>query len=125
MVAFTVGYFVSSPLRWRAALVAATLGVLAHSSAALANCEDKPGPGVDWAGCSKELLVLEGSDLSGSNFEGTFLSGSSMKSANLAGANFQGSELARASFSGADLSGATFEKALASPADFSGAILTK
>ena len=26
MVTFTVGYFVSSPLRWRAALVAATFG---------------------------------------------------------------------------------------------------
>jgi uncharacterized protein YjbI with pentapeptide repeats len=92
-------------------------------SAAQAGCKDAPGPSVDWSGCNKQLLQLDGSDLSSANLDGTFLSGTSFSAVNLASANLRMSELVRTSFARADLSGANLEKSLSSRADFSGATL--
>ena len=116
----------SSPTVLRASLAAAISVVsLMYLAPAFAKCSDAPGPGVDWSGCSKQLLMLEGTDMSHANFLRTFLSGTVLNSVNLQGANFTSSELPRTSFKGADLSGASFEKALASRADFGNANLTR
>ena len=90
-----------------------------------ANCSDAPGPGINWSGCSKQLLVLEGKNMNGANLSRTYLSGTIMNAADLQGADFSFSELPRTSFKGANLSGANFDKALASRADFSSANLTE
>ena len=111
--------------KFRARLASAAICLLFGSSAAIAECDDRPGPGVDWAGCSKELLMLEGSDLSGANLDHAILSGTVFRSAKLEGANLQRAELVRTAFPDADLSGANLGKALASRADFSGARLVK
>jgi uncharacterized protein YjbI with pentapeptide repeats len=91
--------------------------------AAQAGCKDAPGPNVDWSGCNKQLLQLDGSDLSSANLQGAFLSGTGFSSVKLVNANLQMSELVRTSFKEADLSGANLEKSLSSRADFAGAIL--
>src|SRR5689334_2282517 len=95
----------------------------AGASPALAGCKDDPAPKVDWHGCNRQMLQLDGSDLTGANLAGAFLSGSRLSGAKLAGANLQRSELIRTVADGADLTGATFEKALASRTSFKQAIL--
>ena len=91
--------------------------------AAQAGCKDAPGPSVDWSSCNKQLLQLDGSDLTSANLEGTFLSGTGFLSAKLVNANLARSELVRTSFKEADLSGANFEKSLSSRADFQSAVM--
>jgi uncharacterized protein YjbI with pentapeptide repeats len=92
-------------------------------SGAEAGCKSAPEASVDWSGCNKQVLQLDGSDLSAANLQGTFLSGTSFASAKLTDANMQMSELVRTSLKAADLSGANLEKSLSSRADFTGAIL--
>ncbi len=46
-----------------------------ETSAALANCRDRPRPGVDWSRCEKERLILRNADLSGAILKRTDLSG--------------------------------------------------
>jgi uncharacterized protein YjbI with pentapeptide repeats len=88
-----------------------------------AGCGDHPAKAVDWTGCSKERLMLNGMDLTAGRFENALLSGSGFKGALMAGANLQRSELVRSSFAEANLTGANLEKSLASRTDFSGATL--
>src|SRR3954447_18277535 len=102
---------------------AAVLSLLiAWAGPAWAGCKDDPAPGVDWHGCNRQMLQLEGSDLTGANLEGAFLSGSQLSGAKLAKADLQRSELLRTSANGADLTGANFDKALASRASFEAAV---
>ncbi|GLS85587.1 hypothetical protein GCM10010873_05600 [Cypionkella aquatica] len=103
--------------------VAVTLSAAMLAHPAQAGCSDGPGAAMDWTGCSKERLMLNGRDMSAGIFENSFLSGTGFNDAVLAGANLQRSELVRSSFIGADLSGANLEKSLASRSDFSGASL--
>lgn len=103
--------------------LAAVLCALVIPLPVQAGCGDRPAPAVDWTGCSKERLILNGSDMTAGIFENAFLSGTGFNGALLAGANLQRSELVRSSFIGADLTGANLEKSLASRSDFSGAIL--
>lgn len=102
---------------------AAVLCAIMIPAAVQADCSDGPGPAVDWTGCSKERLILDGSDMTAGVFENAFLSGTGFKEALMAGANLQRSELVRSSFVGADLTGANLEKSLASRSNFSGANL--
>jgi uncharacterized protein YjbI with pentapeptide repeats len=103
--------------------VSAAVCALMIPQVAQAECNDRPAAQVDWTGCSKERLMLNGIDLTAGVFENAYLSGTGFKGALMSGANLQRSELVRSSFAGADLTGANLEKALASRSDFSGAIL--
>ncbi|WP_426031917.1 pentapeptide repeat-containing protein [Cypionkella sp. TWP1-2-1b2] len=103
--------------------VAILLAQFAISQPVQAGCSDGPAAAVDWTGCSKERLMLNGMDMTAGIFENAFLSGTGFKATLMAGANLQRSELVRSSFVGADLTGANLEKSLASRSDFSGAIL--
>ena len=103
--------------------VAAVVSVLAIPQPVQAGCSDRPAAAMDWTGCSKERLMLNGLDMSAGIFENAFLAGTGFKGALMAGANLQRSELVRSSFIGADLTGSNLEKALASRSDFGGAIL--
>lgn len=108
-----------------------------------ADCDDKPGPKVDWTKCTKMRLVLRDNDLSGAVLKRTNLSstdladaqmlGVTMVEANidrarLQGANLEGSDLrkvqgSRANFKDANLVGVHLEKSELLRADFSGANL--
>ncbi len=103
--------------------VTAVLTVFAMPQTGQAGCSDGPAAAVDWTGCSKERLMLNGMDMTAGIFENAFLSGTGFKGALMAGANLQRSELVRSSFIGADLTGANLEKSLASRSVFDGAIL--
>ena len=103
--------------------VAAVLSVFAIPQPVQAGCSDGPTAAMDWTGCSKERLMLNGMDMTAGIFENAFLSGTGFKGSLMAGANLQRSELVRSSFIGADLTGANLEKSLASRSDFGGAIL--
>ncbi|MES2436250.1 MAG: pentapeptide repeat-containing protein [Pseudomonadota bacterium] len=103
--------------------ITAVLSLFAIPQPVQAGCSDGPAAAMDWTGCSKERLMLNGMDMTAGIFENAFLSGTGFKGAMMAGANLQRSELVRSSFIGADLTGANLEKSLASRSDFSGAIL--
>src|SRR3970040_1556226 len=100
---------------------AAALALFLLVAPAWAGCGDRPGPGVDWSGCTKTQLVLKGRSLKGASFERAVLLGVDFRSADLRGASFRASEMNHASFSNARLEGASFEKAVAVRVDFSGA----
>src|SRR3970040_2840669 len=76
-------------------------------------CGGRPGPGVDWSGCTKADLVLKGKDLKRANLDRAVLLGVDFTSADLGGATFRAAEINHASFSQARLPGAGFENALA------------
>src|SRR3712207_4282196 len=91
---------------------------------AVAKCQDAPGPGADWSGCSKARLVLTGEDLTGTIFQRSLLTLSDFASSKMAGANLAETEVSRTRFEGADLSRADFTKALGWRANFGQANLT-
>ena len=86
------------PLRVRPLLVAVML--LWVAPAAQAACNDVPGPGVDWSGCTKERLVLTRNALPNAKFDRAVLSGTNFSSVDLSGASFLSAELNRTSFRG-------------------------
>ncbi|MFZ1815374.1 MAG: pentapeptide repeat-containing protein [Rhizobiaceae bacterium] len=108
-----------------------------------AQCDHGAEAGVDWSGCRKRNLLLDGSNLAGAqlgeaDFTSTDLRNSSVEKANLSkaalvrsmfdnsramGANFEKAVGFRTSFAGTDLSGATFIKSEMQRADFTKANL--
>ncbi|MEZ5871608.1 MAG: pentapeptide repeat-containing protein [Nitratireductor sp.] len=130
-------------------LALASLGMIAIApvsadAASAAECDSTPSAGVDWSGCRKRNLILEGSDLSGANlgdadFTSTDLRGASFEKTDFskatlvrsmldaskaAGANFEKAVGFRTSFAGTNLTGATFVKSEMQRADFTGADLS-
>ena len=103
--------------------IAAMFSALMLPQSVLAGCSDSPEAAMDWTGCSKERLMLNGKDMTAGVFENAFLSGTGFDGALMAGANLERSELVRSSFVGADLTGADLEKSLASRSNFSQAKL--
>ena len=109
------------------------------------DCDARPGPGVDWNGCSVEApganlvganlrnVSLRGADLFGARLKradasfamlpGSFLRGADLYQAILVGANLQGADLLFSSFRGADLSYADLTGAKLVGADLAGARL--
>jgi uncharacterized protein YjbI with pentapeptide repeats len=116
----------------------------AHPAAA-ADCDDMATPGINWSGCHRNNIILQGSDLNGANlagthFDSTDLSNTNLQSANLEkatmvrtwltdahaeGANFSHIEAYRSSFTNVVADGASFAGAELQRADFSGARLAK
>jgi len=83
-----------------------TLALLLCSRAALAECDDPAGPGVDWSGCVKIGLSTEGADLSNANLSGLLLSSSVMTNTSFKGANLTDTRFATTDLTGSDFSGA-------------------
>ena len=79
---------------------------------ALARCGDGAGPRVDWAGCSKQQLMLGGDDLTGANLARAILSSTDFGGSKLGGAKLDQSEISFAKFEGANLAGASLVKAV-------------
>lgn len=129
--------------RVRAAAIFGALLMLAPTPV-FADCNSRPSDGVDWSGCRKRNLMLDGSSLKGANLgdadftstdlRGTQLEGADFSKATLVrsmvdnskatGANFEKAVGFRTSFVKAELAGAKFAKSEMQRADFSGANLT-
>jgi uncharacterized protein YjbI with pentapeptide repeats len=105
----------------RSAIGAALLLLALPTSPALAECNDEPGPEVDWSECQKARLMFGSADLSNGEFVETFFTSTDLAKANLAGSDLSLAEFSNARLAGADLTGAVLEKAVGSRVDFSGA----
>jgi Pentapeptide repeats (8 copies) len=75
----------------------------AAASSAMADCGDRPRPGVDWTGCTKSRLLLGGQDLQNANLQRADLSGTDFRKADLSGANMTEADLSRARLTEATL----------------------
>src|SRR3954465_729889 len=89
-----------------------------------AACQDSPGPRVDWTGCSRKLLMLEGGDLTEGVFSRAVLTSTDFRRAKLPRAKLNEAEISFTRFEDADLSGtnlsrAIFTEAKASAGNFS------
>lgn len=98
-----------------AAVVSALALVLAvpafaESSSQAPHCQTAPAPGLDWRGCNKSNIVLEGGDLEGADLTGADFSMTDLRDANLRSANLESAALVRASLAGADAGKANFAK---------------
>jgi uncharacterized protein YjbI with pentapeptide repeats len=123
---------------------AVLLAVGANDPAQAGDCNNVAAPGLDWSGCSKTNIMLQGNDLHGANlaethFDSTDLSNADLTSANLEkatlvrawlknahadAANFARIEAYRSDFSNASAKGASFANAELQRAEFGGAQLT-
>jgi uncharacterized protein YjbI with pentapeptide repeats len=101
-----------------AALVAWMSG--ASTGANAADCRADPSPQVDWQGCKKDMLLLQGSHLDGANLGEAVLDATDLRSASLAGANLEKAKLVRASLAGAKAQKANFARIEAYRTVFSG-----
>src|SRR5215216_4493516 len=83
---------------------------LALTQSAAARCQDAPRPRVDWAGCSRNLLMLGGDDLTEGVFSRAILTSKDFRRSKLARAKLTEAELSFTRFEEADLSGAELSK---------------
>lgn len=86
-------------------------GAFSAGQASAVECRADPRPGIDWSGCKKRLLMLDGGNFEGANLSGADLSMTDLSRTNLKKANFNKTMLVRASLAGADAEGADFERA--------------
>ena len=93
---------------------------LSIDPAAAANCKAEPAPNVDWQECSKDRLMLGGSDLTGANLAGADFNYTDFRGTNLTGANLEKATLVRASLAGAAADKANFAKIEAYRTSFAG-----
>src|SRR5215218_661328 len=96
---------------------------LALTQSAAARCQDAPRPRVDWAGCSRNLLMLGGDDLTEAVFSRATLTSTDFRRSKLARAKLTEAELSFTRFEEADLSGADLSKAVGWKANFARANL--
>jgi uncharacterized protein YjbI with pentapeptide repeats len=101
---------------------AAMVALLAFAAgpARAADCHAYAAAGVDWQECSKDGLMLGGSDFSGANLSGTNFSGTDLRNTNLEGANFEKAVLVRSSLAGAKAGKANFARIEAYRTSFAG-----
>jgi uncharacterized protein YjbI with pentapeptide repeats len=93
------------------AMASLSLIVLHTGEASAVECRADPRPGIDWSGCKKRLLMLDGGNFEGANLSGADLSMTDLSRTNIKKANFNKTMLVRASLAGADAAGADFERA--------------
>src|SRR4051812_21776636 len=77
--------------------LAALVWLSAASASQAQNCRADPGPSIDWRGCNKKTLMLDGSDFT---------------RANLTGADFSYTDLRHSIFAGADMTKAKLIRTL-------------
>src|SRR3954467_3957820 len=88
-----------------------------------AACQDSPGPRVDWTGCPRKLLILEGGDLTEGVFSRAVLTSTDFRRAKLPRAKLNEAEISFTRFEDADLSGTNLSKAVGWRVNFSRANL--
>lgn len=85
----------------------------------MANCDDRPEPGVNWSNC-----LLLGKELAGADLTGANLYHSSLRGANLHKVLLKSAVLAHANLTATDLSGANLSNAILRGANLRGANLS-
>ena len=105
-------------------LLTVVLLLWAAGSSAMADCGDRPGPGIDWTGCTKSKLLLSGQVLENANLQRADLSETDLREADLSGANMTETDLSGARLAKATLKGANFTKAMLIRSDLQGADLS-
>jgi uncharacterized protein YjbI with pentapeptide repeats len=118
---------VHSRLIWSLAILSLICGFAATGRA---GCSDRPGPGVNWSGCTKVNRLMSGYDFHGANLIRANLGESDLSGADLAGAMLSYAIMTRTRLAGAilrkaDLTKATLDRADLSGADLSAALLVK
>jgi uncharacterized protein YjbI with pentapeptide repeats len=94
-------------------LLGVTLGLTAAascSSAFAADCGMTPSSGIDWGGCNKKNLMLEGGDFQKANLVDADFTLTNLSGTNLTSANLEKATLVRAWFTGAQVDKANFAK---------------
>ncbi|NVP57511.1 pentapeptide repeat-containing protein [Mycoplana rhizolycopersici] len=94
--------------------------ILAGRTAAAADCGSTPEPGIDWAGCKKRAIMLQGSNMRGANLGEADLALTDLSRTNLTSANLEKANLSRAWFTGATLTKANFNRVEAYRVGFEG-----
>lgn len=103
-----------------ASIAMAALLALTAGPALASDCDAYAAAGVDWQDCSKNNLMLGGSDFSGANLSGTNFSGTDLRNTNLEGANLEKAVLVRSSLAGAKAGKANFARIEAYRTSFAG-----
>lgn len=94
----------------RAAAFAGFCVLLAQGAAAAPDCQTAPAPGLNWRGCNKSNIVLQGGNLAGADLVETDFSATDLRDANLASANLERATLVRTALAGASATKANFAK---------------
>jgi uncharacterized protein YjbI with pentapeptide repeats len=97
--------------------------LISFAASAEASCQNGPAPNVDWTGCSKLMLLLDGANLAGGLFTKALLTGTDFSRATLIAGRFDEAEISRARLQGADLSGSRISKVVGWRVKFSNADL--
>lgn len=92
----------------RLAVITVLGATMVSGAPAIAGCDDPAGPEVDWTGCDKAGIDLEGMDMSYAilrkvNFEGANLKGVNFDNALLLGANLLNADFSDVSIEGTHL----------------------
>lgn len=103
-------------------MIAAVLAILTMWQpvpASAADCDAVAAANVDWQGCSKDRLMLSGSDLASANLVEANLSSTDLRDSSLVGANLEKAALFRSSLAGSSADKANFSRVEGYRADFS------
>ena len=100
------------------------LSLLSGPTISEASCDDRPGPGIDWTGCTRVNRIMTGYNFHGAKLTRVNFSDSDLAGADLSGADLTNAILMRARLTGADLSRVILTKATLDRADLSGADLS-
>jgi uncharacterized protein YjbI with pentapeptide repeats len=100
-------------------VLAVCVGFSARSSLASDDCQSAPMAGINWEGCDKTMLILNGSDLTGANLTGVNFSSTDLRNTNFDGANLEKATFVRASLADAIAKGVHFARIEAYRTDFS------
>ena len=74
------------------------------------SCRTDPGPSIDWRGCNKKTLMLDGSDFTKANLNSTDFSFTDLRHSIFAGANLTKAKLIRTLLNNASADNANFER---------------
>jgi len=99
--------------------IATGLACFSASAARAADCGSSPEPGLDWSECSKNNIMLDGSNLKGANLAGADLSVTGLPNSDLDGAHLGKANLMRAWFTGSTMKKADFARVQAYRSGFS------
>ncbi|WP_245267768.1 pentapeptide repeat-containing protein [Rhizobium sp. 2MFCol3.1] len=102
------------------ALAASVAAAVFTSSISAADCGSTATAGIDWGGCSKKNLMLQGGDFQKGNLADADFTLTNLSHTNLASANLEKATLVRTWFTGSDLSKANFSKVEAYRSGFEG-----